>query len=249
MATVIELPDGRAILYDAGTTSPYDVGRSSIVPFLRHRGVGPIDRVYVSHPNLDHFSGLLAVLDDVPTGPIVVNEHFEPKTSRTSPSRYLLRLLRERGHEVRTVGPAVQTWELGGVTFERLWPPENYDDSLSSNDSSTVLRLSYAGRSILLAGDIEDRPQRALLHAGNLRADVLVLPHHGSVRPSTKEFLDAVGAGVLIRSSGQRMADTFNGLQEAAGVTQIYNTADVGAVEVVIDQSGVRVSTIRDGAS
>jgi competence protein ComEC len=63
-ATVIELPDGRTVLYDAGSRSPGDVGRSVVVPYLRRRGIRRIDRVYISHPNLDHFSGLPTIVEE-----------------------------------------------------------------------------------------------------------------------------------------------------------------------------------------
>jgi len=137
------------------------------------------------------------------------------------------------------------TWEFGGVTFELLSPTGDCDPSLSANETSTVLRLSYAGHSILLPGDIEDRTEGALLDRGELRADVLVLPHHGSVRKSTAQFIRAVGPSAAIRSSGERMDQTRSGLNALVGDIPLYNTADVGAVEVVLDDAGVRVSALR----
>ncbi len=244
-ATVIELPDGRTVLYDAGNRSPGDVGRSVVVPYLRHRGIRRIDRVYLSHPNLDHFSGLPSILEEIDTGPIVVNQYFEPLSPPRSPARHLLDLLAERNHPVETLDPAATRWELGGVTFEALSPHGEQDSLPLANDASTVLRLTYENHSILLTGDIEEHVQRALLHRGDLRADVLVLPHHGSVRPSTEKLVDAVGPALTIRSSHQRLADTFSGIRQTVEPTPLYNTADVGAVQVTIDRGGVRVTTTR----
>ena len=266
-ATVIELPEGGTVLYDAGTSYPFDVGRSTVVPFLKHRGIYRVDRVYVSHPNLDHFSAVPTLIQEIPTGPVVVNEYFDLKSPERSPSRYLVKLLAERDHPVEVLDPSLPRWELGGVTFELLWPvaprvfePDAFepgpsgradstqaeargslDETLTANDTSTVLRLSYAGHSILLTGDIGDRAQRPLIRNADLHADVLLLPHHGGVQSSTAEFLQQVGASILIRSSHQRMKDTTNGLRQIVGSTPVYNTADVGAVEVVIDRKGVRV--------
>lgn len=241
-AVVIELPDGRTVLNDAGSRSPYDVGRNTVVPFLRHRGITRLDRVHISHPNLDHFSGLPSILEEVDAGPIIINEYFESRSPPRSPARHLLDLLADRGHPVEILDPADRRWELGGVTFELLSPFGDLDESISANETSTVMRLSYAGHSMLLTGDIEERIQRALLEREDLRADVLVLPHHGSVESSSKAFVDAVGARAAIRSSHQRMDETFNGLQTVVGSTPLYNTADVGAVRVVIDKRGVRVA-------
>jgi competence protein ComEC len=244
-AMVVELPDGRTVLCDAGSSSPYDVGRNTVVPFLRHQGVTRIDRVYVSHPNLDHFSGIPSIVDEVETGPIVVNEYFHRRSGPTSPSRHLLDRLAELDHPVHIMDASKRRWELGGVTFERLWPPGDLSEGLATNETSTVLRLTYAGHSILFTGDIEDHAQRSLVEQGNLAADVLILPHHGGVEPSTHAFIDAVGASTLIRSSHEPRVETFNGLYEMAGATPVYNTADVGAVQVVIDREGVHVSSMR----
>ncbi len=244
-ATVIELPEGQTILYDAGSSSPSDVGRNTVVPFLRHRGITQIDRLYLSHPNLDHFSGLPSILEEVETGPIVLNGYYDARSPRRSPSRHLLDLLAAREHPIETLDPATSQWKLGGVTFELLWPRGDLDETLLTNDTSTVLRLSYAGHSILLTGDIEERGQKALLQRNALRADVLVLPHHGSVRPSSKAFLDAVLPRAVIRSSRQRMGDTFSELQLVVGSVPLYNTADVGAVRIVIDADGISISTTR----
>jgi len=91
-ATVIELPDGQTILYDAGTSLPSEVGRSIVGPFLLHRGIHHIDRVYISHPNLDHFSGIPTVLDQIEADAVTINPCFEPGISPRSPSLHLLAL-------------------------------------------------------------------------------------------------------------------------------------------------------------
>jgi len=245
-AMVVELPDGPTILCDAGNRSTYDVGRHTVVPFLRHRGIRHVDRMYISHPNLDHYSGIPSIAEDIGTGPIVVNEYFQLRSMPNSAIERLLNLLAEQGVGVEVLDFGEPRWEFGGVAFELLWPPEGLHATVPSNETSTVLRLTYAGRSILFTGDIEDYAQQALLEQGNISADVLVLPHHGGVESSSKAFIDAVGAATLIRSSDQSKVETFNGLYEVAGNTPVYNTADVGAVRITIDRTGVEVATLWD---
>lgn len=248
-ATVIELPNGDAVLYDAGSSGSYDVGHSVIVPFLRHRGISRIARIYVSHPNLDHFSGVPAIVTEVECGPVIVNRYFDTLSPPHSPSRHLLDLLDNGGHTLDIHETGDTRWEFGGAVFEMLWPRPPFDIPMTANNSSTVLRISYAGYSVLLPGDVEDVAQRAMIEEGDLRADVLVLPHHGSIRASSKAFFNAVGASIVIRSSGERAAETYSGLESLIGAIPLYNTADVGAVEVVIDENGVRATSLRTGPS
>ncbi len=240
-ATVIKLPDGRTVLYDAGTSYPWDIGRHTVVPFLRHRGISRVDRIYVSHANLDHFSGIPTVVDEVPAGPVVVNHFFEHHSRPKSPSRHLLDLLAERIHPIEIVEPRVPRWASAGVKFEVLWPPAASNPSLTTNDTSTVLRLTYADRSILLTGDIEENAQRALIEQGDLSADVLILPHHGSFETTLAPFLAAVAPRAVIRSSNQRTEGTAKELLETIGSIPFYNTADQGAIQVTLDADGIRV--------
>ncbi len=245
-ATVIELPNGDAMLFDAGSLTRSDLGESAVIPFLRNQNIRNIDSIFVSHPNLDHFSGVPTIVAEVPTGSIIVNHCFGENAESRSSVRRLLELLVSGGRPFEVLNRKVRSWEQGGVRFEFLWPSDADCDGLKANDSSTVLRLSYAGQSLLLTGDVEDAAQRRLIERGGLGADVLVLPHHGSVRPTTVDFVKAVGADVYIRSSGQRSERTDNGLMEIIGGAPLFNTADVGAVRVEIDHQGIRVSGYLD---
>jgi competence protein ComEC len=46
--TVIETPDGRTLLYDAGAITGPDVTRRIIAPYLWSRGIRRIDEVFLS---------------------------------------------------------------------------------------------------------------------------------------------------------------------------------------------------------
>jgi len=251
--TVIELPDGRTFLYDAGTDRPFDVGTRVIAPFLQSRGKTRVDRVYISHSNLDHYSGVPGLIralgwtgEPSRVGPIVVTPYFERFCSDRSPGRYFLDLLRRRSHPVEVIDLDRRRWTEGDVTFDLLWPIEGNDSSLRPNDTSTALRLTYQGSSILLTGDIEDAAQLGLLAKGDLAADVLMLPHHGSVRNSSEDFIDAVNPRYVIRSHRERTVETRSALPMIVGDRPMFNTADVGAIEVVIDENGVSVRACRD---
>jgi len=88
------------------------------------------------------------------------------------------------------------------------------------NDRSCVLRIETAGAAALLTGDAEARSEMEMLarDAPAVRAQVLVVPHHGSRTSSTAAFLDAVHPDVALISVGYR--NRFH--HPAAGVVARY---------------------------
>ena len=94
------------------------------------------------------------------------------------------------------------------MLFEVLHPlaASHVDAALKSNARSCVLRITAAGKSVLLAGDIEAAQEAQLLarDAGRLRADVLLAPHHGSGTSSTPALLRAVQPQTAIFQVGHR---------------------------------------------
>ena len=120
---------------------------------------------------------------------------------------------------------------------------------MSENDKSLVLLIEFAGRKILLCSDIENAAQKEILRQHpDLRADIVVAPHHGSTRTTDPGFLEALGAEVLVFSCGPR---EYESLQEAAriGPAEHFYTPEHGAVTVCIDQDGrteIRTAARRD---
>ncbi|UCG15290.1 MAG: ComEC/Rec2 family competence protein [Phycisphaerales bacterium] len=244
-SVVLELPDGETLLYDAGASGVYDPGAGTIVPYLRHGGVRHVNQVFVSHPNMDHFSGLLSVVDRVSTGPILISPYFEPLSTPDKPSNVLLDEFGKREHPVSVISSEQPARQFGDVTIETLWPPPHPPFELGSNDSSLVLRVRYAGTSILLPGDIEQDAQQWLLGHADLSADVLLLPHHGSMRTNTAPFIKAVNPTYAIRSSFERTEATQTRPASPLDHCLFYNTADVGAVTVTIDARGLGITGFR----
>jgi competence protein ComEC len=122
-------------------------------------------------------------------------------TQPFSTTRRLLDLLDRCGVEV-VVTAAGETIALGeGTTAEVIWPPAGRPD-LHGNDASLVLRITHAGRTVLLPGDIGEKAMAELLAAPEkLKADAILLPHHGSWEKSLPAFLDAVNPQAVLCSN------------------------------------------------
>jgi competence protein ComEC len=120
-----------------------------------------------------------------------------------------------------------------------LWPAPGYEtDEL--NNTSMLVMVEYAGRRILLTGDIEAPGQRAVLASGaNVQADVLKVPHHGAAT-SDNSFFDAVDAGVSVISVGE--GNQFEHprdetLEDLAGSTILRTDLD-GRVTITVSSDG-----------
>jgi competence protein ComEC len=84
-----------------------------------------------------------------------------------------------------------------------LSPCPSFDPGHDPNDNSLVLRVDFAGRSLLFAGDIEGHAEEKLVGQGApLRADVLKVPHHGSRTSSSERLLHAVQPQLAVISAG-----------------------------------------------
>ena len=136
---------------------------------------------------------------------------------------------------------AGHSWEWNEVRFEILHPPSS--SVWRGNDGSCVLRISASGRTVLLTGDIETRAERRLLRrGGDLQADLLSVPHHGSRTSSTPAFLDATGVRHAVFSV--RHGNSWN-LPDPAVLDRyrarsalIHRTDEHGAVLAFIRSSG-----------
>jgi competence protein ComEC len=131
----------------------------------------------------------------------------------------------EDGHPLQALRPSTrchagQQWDWDGVHFEVLHPlAEDYGARAKPNALSCVVRIANGQAGALLAGDIEQPQEAALLerHA-RLAADVLLVPHHGSRTSSSPGFLAAVQPWAALVQAGYR--NRFG--HPAAAVQQRY---------------------------
>jgi len=243
-AVVAELPDGKVLICDFGTRSPFDIGRLG-VSFLKHRGINKVDAVFVSHPDFDHYSGIETIIREIPVGRVLINDWFEPLAPERSAAWQFLEAVRKAGTPIEIIHAGTRLAGTGDVAVEALWPPAEAEAvPLGDNDSSTVLRISYQDRSILLPGDITDLPARRLIAGQVLRSEALLLPHHGSVFGATRDFIDAVDPRIVVRSTGQRSGMTTNNIESLAAGRRYFSTADAGCVLLEVKNGRITAQAV-----
>lgn len=180
------------LLYDAGPrySLESDAGHRVLLPLLRALGER-IDMLVLSHRDSDHTGGAGAILA------------WQRGASLLSSI--------EEGHELQVARTALrcqagQQWTWDGVEFSVLHPlAADYESGAKSNALSCVLRVRAGERAALLVGDIAVAQERALIaRDAPLRADVLLVPHHGSRTSSSAAFIDAVQPRWALVQSGYR---------------------------------------------
>jgi competence protein ComEC len=196
--TVLEMPDGRTVLYDAGALGGPDVTRKQIAPFLWHRGIHRIDEIILSHADLDHFNGLPALFERFHVGQVTCTPTFADK--KTPAVRVTLAAIEKAGIPVRIVQAGDRLFS-GDVEMDVLHPPAAGPEG-NENARSLVLRVSHAGHTLLLTGDLEGAGLERVLALPPVTADVLMAPHHGSRTSNKPELAGWAGPRVVISCQG-----------------------------------------------
>lgn len=205
-STLLDLPDGRAMLIDGGgfIGSPIDPGARVILPLLRARRRSRIDVIVLTHPHPDHFTGLLEVIRRVPVGELWDTGQGEADGAGATYAE-LLAEARARGVIIRRPAELCDARDVGGARVEVLAPCPGFNPDRGANDNSLVLRVVFGKRAALFVGDAEREAERTLLESGaELRADFLKVGHHGSRTSSSPDFLARVRPSVATISTGVR---------------------------------------------
>ncbi|MDY6826682.1 MAG: ComEC/Rec2 family competence protein [Bacillota bacterium] len=196
-AAQLETADGSVVMVDAGGDPAYlgdpgAVGEKVVLPFLRYKGTRRIDLAVITHPHEDHYGGFLPIVGTIPVDTILVS----PQAGESPFYRELLARAESAGTAVSPAS-AGQFWHCGpDMRLEFLSPPKNnlYQGTNSDlNNNSLVFRLCFGEISLLFTGDIEDPAVENLLSRDvDLKADLLVVPHHGGYLENMPRLLERV---------------------------------------------------------
>lgn len=230
-ALILETRD-HLLVYDTGARwgSGMDGSKMAILPFLHAHRWRTLNKVIVSHSDIDHAGGLARLVKHLPVGEVYSGQPEEVQ-----------RLLEEGAAQVAPCH-AGQAWEWDGVVFEILSPGLPAIDAYlqSDNDRSCVLRVQAGQQTLLVTGDLGSGAEKRLLEQlqrtgreALLQANVLVAGHHGSRYSTSAAWLEQVAPKVVLFSAGYQNrfgfphADTLARMPETV---RWFNTACSGGI-------------------
>lgn len=250
---VVEFPDNAVMVMDAGgfRNPAFDTGERIVGPFLRRKGIDRIDLMVVSHPEVDHYGGLVGLLKTFSVKEIWHNVSENEEKGRYRWNRFL-DLAKEKGVKIRV-------WN-GDAAFMmhrvrvRLFAGRDCPGAFSVNDRSLVLSISWQGRTLLFTGDIGRRREGCLVKkwgriAGTSGVDILTVPHHGSRTSSGPPFLKTIRPLYAVITVGERnrlglpVHDVVRRLKEHGA--EVLRTDNNGTVSFEISDGRVSMKTFR----
>lgn len=255
-SAMVRTPSEATLMVDCGggenlAAAGQEVADGVIVPWLTRRRIDRIDAIAITHWDADHCNALPRVLSLIPTKLLLV----PPELRGAGPPPGLAGGIGARPRRAAAGARLKLGEDVTAAVLAPRMPLIHARDA--ANENSVVMMLTSGSVRLLLTGDIgEAGATRLVRDARNtgrsLRADVLVLPHHGRRLAEVEVLLDAVRPTWAIASCDES-ADDYLGPEEMAllesrGI-RLLRTDRHGAVTVFTDGRRVRVSTSRGSRS
>lgn len=231
---VIETPDHQTWLYDAGRMGDHQRSYQVMIEALWAMNIPKLDAVVLSHADADHYNGLAGIAKRISIDRILstqqVFEHASP-------------LLQRNLATAKRYGSMPIVWKRGDLHQGQGWstlaihPPAQGVPG-SDNANSLCLLFEYAGRKVLLPGDLEPPGLPMLVAQDATDVDLLMAPHHGSLNAKADLLLKwCQPETVVISGSTRAMSPRVLQMFEAAE-RQIFVTARDDAIRYEIASDG-----------
>ncbi|RMG37524.1 MAG: MBL fold metallo-hydrolase, partial [Gammaproteobacteria bacterium] len=204
----------------------FNLADAVVLPWLRHEGIGHIDRLILSHGDQDHAGAASALVRAISV----------EQTLSGEPGRVAV--------AARHCDSGM-SWHWDGVEFRFIQPRE--PRPRHGNNASCVLLVTAASGKLLLTGDAETPIETALIPRLQTEApiDVVVAGHHGSATSSSPAFVQTVRARHVIYANGYRNRYGFPRPEVdrrwAAAGARRWRTDGCGRIQVLFQRTPRRV--------
>lgn len=249
---IIRNANQKVYISDCGSSSISRVGKYRLLPFLKYKGYGNIEAVFISHLDEDHYNGILELLEAMDKERIKISYLVLPKeikklTEQKQKLEELLFLAEEK--KIQTVFMKGEDRILDGKMEILCLHPREGDYTDNANEDSMVLDISYGEFTLLLTGDVEGRGEEKLTAClknkkqyTHKQYEILKVAHHGAKGSTTEEFLQQIRPKLGLISCGRDnryghpAEETLKRL-EKYGV-KILDTRKGGAITIKVNKNG-----------
>lgn len=175
-STLIVTPSNKKMLIDSGgaDTGNFDVGESTLLPYLLDRGITVLDYICISHFDSDHCKGFIYLLNNIKVKNIILSKQYA-----TTPNfEEIMSIANTKKIKILKV-EAGDTLQIDkDVRIKVLSPAQEVVEDI--NDNSIVMKLEYNNFSCLFTGDISKNVEKGLISTYNkyIECDVLKVAHH-----------------------------------------------------------------------
>lgn len=204
-STLIVTPQNKTILIDGGgSSSEFDVGKNTLVPYILDRGFPQIDIIIISHFDQDHVGGIMTVLQELKVKKVYISKQVEKSENYEK----FLDIVSNKKIKVYEVVSGNKIHIEKNLYIDILWPTNNQITTNILNNNAIVCNLHYKNFSMLFTGDIEKIAETEILEKYSktpqfLKANILKVGHHGSKSSSISEFLNTVKPQIAVIGVGK----------------------------------------------
>ena len=243
-STFIVTPKNETILIDGGGSlgTDFDVGESTLLPYILDRGYKKIDLMFVSHFDQDHIGGLFKILEELKVEKVCISKQEEDSENYQK----FLNIVKEKNIQVLVVKIGDKIVLDNNLYFDILWPKDKQIEENELNNNAIVMKLNYNNFSMMFTGDIEKKAEEEIIETYKnlkiLESDILKVAHHGSKTSTTDEFLNKVKPKIALIGVGKdnmfnHPSNTTIEKLENMGI-KIYRTDLNGEISICVNNNG-----------
>lgn len=253
-ATLITFPNGQKMVVDCA--------RDAIVLAALGRNMSWFDRqidyLVVTHPDADHYGGCIDVLKQYDVKHIYVNG-FDKKESKFLEEFYRAVADEQIQGALVEIVSTTDRLMVASTTVQFLYPDHSIANDphvpgvreVESNNTSIIIKVAYAGHSILLTGDMEQPLEDYLVKKNplDLASDILKIGHHGSQSSSGNNFLEVVKPKFCTVSVGKNNRYGHPSPRVLKRLTrsgcEILRTDLVGDIMFTVNQDSIKINHVQ----
>ena len=234
-SALLELPFNKGnILIDTGGNKNYDLGKNTLIPYLKANNIKEIDYLIITHGDYDHMGEAINLVENFKVEKVIFNcgEFNELEQD----------LIKVLDKEKISYYSCIKELNIDNNNFYFL----NYEDYGNENDKSNVIYTELNNHNFLFMGDAGVNVEQDLIEKYNLQnIDVLKVGHHGSKTSSSELFINEIKPKYSIISVGKnnRYGHPNNEVLNILDDSKIYRTDQDGSIMFKVKKDNLKIET------